>query len=178
MSSKKITAYLPPDMISSIKMEAAQKGIMRFSEIISFKLYDAFYYFKSTPNYMDLEKKFKKVLSQFVPSRVGRPWSRESIPKVGVTLFLSGTLNREIASYAKKYSLSKSSLIELSIRIANKDLNNGIPLFIKITEEDKLLLNKLMLKTGAASVSEFLTACDFKLVLDEIRERIGSLDYK
>jgi hypothetical protein len=175
MSSKKITAYLPPDMVSAIKMEAAQKGVMHFSELVYFKLKDSFSYFETIPTYSTLEKKFSNILSHFVPSKVGRPWSAGKSLKVAVSLFLSDILNKEITFYAKKYSLSKSSLIELAIRISNKDLNNGIPLFIKFHESDKLLLNELLLKTGATTVTEFLTACNYNFVLDIIRKEVKSL---
>ena len=172
MDPKKISAHLPPDMISSIKFEAARKGIMHFSDLVALKFMDILPDFKSIPSYQDLETKFKDVFAQFVPSKVGK---RCPQPKKLVTLFLSGYIHSEISACAKKFSLSKSSLIELAVRLANRHINNGIPLFMKFYDSDISLLNELIQKTGASDVTEFLIACKYPWVIDAIRKEVVSM---
>ncbi len=76
--SKKITAYLPPDMISAVKIEAAQKGNMRYSDLITSKINDAFYEFEGIKSYSDLlgKKKYSSLLASFIPSKIARSHSK------------------------------------------------------------------------------------------------------
>lgn len=176
-SSKKMTAYLPPDMLSAIKLEAAQKGNMRYSDLVSSKISDALSSLSDIKSYSELleNREYSNLLSSFTPSKIGRPWHKETISKVPVTLFLSTYYTSKISSFSKRFGLSRSSFIELSIRVSNKDINNGNPLIIKLSDSDKLLLKDLVVKTGASGVSEFLHSCNFTWVISEIRKEVANL---
>ncbi|NLE00942.1 MAG: hypothetical protein GX640_13835 [Fibrobacter sp.] len=176
IESKKFTVYLPSELLSTIKLEAAHKGNMHYSELISLKLMEAFDAIKGVKNLSELtdSSRYKNVLDSFTPSRVGRPKSKKPSSKVRVTLYLSEITINSIETYAKRFSTSNSSVLELALLISHRELNSSIPLFdgTKLYESDFELLQNVLKKAGAESITEFLYACQYPWIIEPIKKEI------
>ncbi len=70
-------------MIPEIKIEAAQKGNMQYSDLISSKIQRALKEISSVKSLAELKNigKYSDVIDSFVPSKKGRPWDQKTVFK-------------------------------------------------------------------------------------------------
>ncbi|NLG17620.1 MAG: hypothetical protein GX556_09855 [Fibrobacter sp.] len=177
--NQKITAYLPSEIVNSVKIEAATKGSMEYSELIQRKITHALKEFGEIKDYEQFTKYFQELTRSFSPSKRGRPWHKQSASsKKRLTLYLGSSIVKEISKVSVRFDISRSNVIELALKLSEKENANKSPLFIadpqlKFLENDYTLLKSLMKETGAEFVGEFLSACKYSWILKEIRKVIG-----
>lgn len=173
--SKKLKIYLPEELISSLKLEAAHKDTS-LSELISLKIYSVYEVLCSIESLSELinSRQYANILRSFAPSSRGRSWNRVPKIKKSIGLYFSEITIQYIENLAKHFSLSNSSTIELTLLISHRELNSSIPLFdgTKLYESEFELLQDILKKTGAESISEFLHACNYDWIIQPIKKEI------
>lgn len=175
------TLYLPLQTIKKLKMEAAIKGVMHYSSSIENSVLSFIKENESIKSYDEIKNKYKEVTNSFVPSRVGRPWNKDSTTvKKALTVYLFPLSFKKMQKFAEKLTLSVSSMVELALLIADNNESNDskIPLYLsdprlKFIEQDYVLLKKLMIDSGAEYISEFLAACSYTWIMKEIKKIIS-----
>jgi hypothetical protein len=75
LSNKKVLVYLPVDLLAALKIEAAQKGYMQYSDLISTYLSEAFSNLKDLKSFAELSEitQYTNILAACVPSKKGPP---------------------------------------------------------------------------------------------------------
>lgn len=175
------TLHLPLQMVKKLKIEAAIKGVMHYSNNIENSVLSFIKENESIRSYDEISNKYKEVINSFIPSRVGRPWNKDPEPvKKALTVYFFPLSFKKMQKFSERLAISVSSMVELALLIAdNKETNdNKIPLYLsdpqlKFNEQDYCLLKKLMKDTGAEYVSEFLSGCNYSWIIKEIKKSIS-----
>lgn len=119
----KFTVYLPGRIIDKLKIQAAQAGLMSYSGIAESIITRMFTEFDDLKDFAELMRipKYQDNLSDFIPVKRGRPpLTRNAVIKKKITFYVSYHFFKLVRKYQRRFNLSSSSLVEMSLLIHYK----------------------------------------------------------
>lgn len=119
---KKITVYLPDPLVRSLKIQAAQSGLMHYSGIAEARITKIFKELDNLKDYAELSRfsKYKDRLKDFIPVKPGRPPAdRKIIIKKKITLYISLSFFKLLRRNQRRFNLSESSCIEMALILSS-----------------------------------------------------------
>lgn len=117
----KLTVYIPADLLIQVQLSAARAGCMRYSNFVNGLLNKADTMTEPYKDFHDLSINSSMVPSNFTNSKRGNPGkgSIGSSLKKKVTFYLPAATKKLIKRNCRKFNLSVSSMVELSLSIAH-----------------------------------------------------------
>lgn len=119
----KFTVYLPGRIIDKLKIQAAQAGLMSYSGITEGIVTRVFTEFSDMKDFVELMRiqKYQGFLTDFIPVKRGRPpLTRKAVIKKKITFYVSYQFFKLVRRYQRRFNLSSSSLVEMSLLIHYK----------------------------------------------------------
>lgn len=119
----KFTVYLPGRIIDKLKIQAAQTGLMTYSGITEGIITRVFTELGDMKDFAELMRtpKYQNVLTDFMPVKRGRPpLTRKIVIKKKITFYVSHQFFKLVRRFQRRFNLSSSSLVEMSLLIHYK----------------------------------------------------------